>query len=554
MKAIGFLLLIAGVALAQAPSPVQQGVSSSATGSEPIFRVDVTSRTVTAVNYHHRQGSTKIDFRGTALMPAARGTADVMPNTGATRINLHFDRLSNPAQFGPEYLTFVLWGVTPEGRAERLGEVTLKNANDKSADLYATTDLESFGMIVTAEPYFSVSQPSDVVVMENFLRKDTTGTMEQVDAKYELLKRGEYTLNIGASQLAPLTADINVPLQYREAREAIAIAKAQGADKYAADTMQKVAVDMQNADGYYHTKNWKQMETVAREATQMAEDARRISLVKERDEADQAAKAASLAREAAAQRQAAEEAQRRAAAEAETATAQRQKQEAMLAMNDAKQAQMQADLARKAALDAQAQLATEKAAADAARAQAEAARAQAEAARTSAEQDAQALRTRLKDQLNIILSTRDTARGLIVSMSDVLFDFNQATLKQDAKEKLAKVSGILLAYPTLHLSVEGYTDSIGTDDYNQKLSERRAGAVRDYLTSNGIASGNVQAQGFGKAKPVASNDTNAGRQQNRRVEMVVSGDVIGQPIGGPTTNVGPSPMPMIPAGNQPKQP
>ena len=554
MKAIGFLLLIAGVALAQAPSPVQQGVSSSATGSEPIFRVDVTSRTVTAVNYHHRQGSTKIDFRGTALMPAARGTADVMPNTGATRINLHFDRLSNPAQFGPEYLTFVLWGVTPEGRAERLGEVTLKNANDKSADLYATTDLESFGMIVTAEPYFSVSQPSDVVVMENFLRKDTTGTMEQVDAKYELLKRGEYTLNIGASQLAPLTADINVPLQYREAREAIAIAKAQGADKYAADTMQKVAVDMQNADGYYHTKNWKQMETVAREATQMAEDARRISLVKERDEADQAAKAASLAREAAAQRQAAEEAQRRAAAEAETATAQRQKQEAMLAMNDAKQAQMQADLARKAALDAQAQLATEKAAADAARAQAEAARAQAEAARTSAEQDAQALRTRLKDQLNIILSTRDTARGLIVSMSDVLFDFNQATLKQDAKERLAKVSGILLAYPTLHLSVEGYTDSIGTDDYNQKLSERRAGAVRDYLTSNGIASGNVQAQGFGKANPVASNDTNAGRQQNRRVEMVVSGDVIGQPIGGLTTNVGPSPMPMIPAGNQPKQP
>jgi outer membrane protein OmpA-like peptidoglycan-associated protein len=375
-----------------------------------------------------------------------------------------------------------------------------------------------------------------------------------VDAKYELLKRGEYTLNIGASQLAPLTADINVPLQYREAREAIAIAKAQGADKYAADTMQKVAVDMQNADGYYHSKNWKQMETVAREATQMAEDARRISLVKEREEADQAAKDASAAREAAAQRQAAEEAQRRAAAEAETATAQRQKQEAMLAMNEAKQAQMQADLARKAALDAQAQLATEKAAADAARAQAEAARAQAEAARNSAEQDAQAVRAKLKDQLNIILSTRDTARGLIVSMSDVLFDFNQATLKQDAKEKLAKVSGILLAYPTLHLSVEGYTDSIGTDEYNQKLSERRADAVRDYLTSNGIASANVQAQGFGKANPVASNDTNAGRQQNRRVEMVVSGDVIGQPIGGPATNVVPAPMPMVPTGVLPKQP
>jgi outer membrane protein OmpA-like peptidoglycan-associated protein len=314
---------------------------------------------------------------------------------------------------------------------------------------------------------------------------------------------------------------------------------------------------MQNADGYYHSKNWKQMETVAREATQMAEDARRISIVKEREESDQAAKDASAAREAEAQRnaaeaqrRAAEEAQRRAAAETETANAQRQKQEALLAMNEAKVAQQQADAARKAAMDAQAQLAAEKAAADAARAQAEAARA-------SAEQDSQALRTRLKDQLNLILSTRDTARGLIVSMSDVLFDFNQATLKPGTKEKLAKVSGILLAYPTIHLSVEGYTDSVGTDEYNQKLSERRADAVRDYLTSNGINPGNVQAQGLGKANPVASNDTAAGRQQNRRVEMVVSGDVIGQPIGGaPTTNTqgGPSPLPMVPEGNQPKQP
>jgi len=557
MKVTGFILFLAGVAaFAQAPNPVQTGVTPMPNGSVPIFRVDVTSRTITAVNYHHRQGTTKIDFRGTALMPAARGTAEVMPNTGATRINLHFDHLSNPAQFGPEYLTFVLWAITPEGRAERLGEVTLKGPNAKNAELYATSDLESFGMIVTAEPYFSVSQPSDAVVMENFLRGDTTGTMEQIDAKYELLKRGEYTLNIGANKLTPLTSDINVPLQYREAREAIAIAKAQGADTYAPDTMQKVAVDMQNADGYYHSKNWKQMETVAREATQMAEDARRISIVKERELAEQAAKDASAAREAEAQRRAADEARRRAAAEAETASAQRQKQEALLAMNEAKQAQQQADAARQAALDAQAQLATEKAAADTARAQADAARAQAEAARASAEQDAQALRTRLRDQLNLILATRDTARGLIVSLSDVLFDFNQATLKPDAKEKLAKVSGILLAYPMIHLSVEGYTDSIGSDDYNQKLSERRADAVRDYLTSNGITAANIQAQGFGKANPVAANDTAAGRQQNRRVEMVVSGDVIGQPIGGPTSNMqsGPAALPMVPAGNQPKQP
>ena len=333
MKSTGILLLFAGIAFAQAPNPVQTGVTPMPNGVVPIFRVDVTSRTVTAVNYNHRQGTTKIDFRGTALLPEARGTAEMTPNTGATRINLHFDHLSNPSGYGPEYLTYVLWAITPEGRAERLGEIELKSPDDHSAGLYATTDLQSFGLIVTAEPYFSVSQPSDVVVMENFVRSDTTGTLEHVDAKYELLKRGEYTLNIGPGQLSTLTSDLAVPLEYREAREAIAIAEAQGADHYAADTMQKAAIDMQNADGYYRTKNWKQLDTVTREATQMAEDARRISLVKEREEAEQAERDASAAREADAQRRAAEEAQRRAAAEAETAEAQRQKQQAELAMN-----------------------------------------------------------------------------------------------------------------------------------------------------------------------------------------------------------------------------
>ena len=220
MKLSGFVLLLAGATLyAQFPNPVQTGVTRDPNG-QPIFRVDVTSRTVRAVNYHNRQGTTHIDFRGTALMPDARGEASVTANTGATRISLNFNHLSNPAQFGPEYLTYVLWAVTPEGRAERLGEVTLKKADKTTAGLYATTDLQSYGMIVTAEPYFSVSQPSDVVVMENFLRKDTSGTLEIVDAKYELLKRGQYTLNITGGALTPITSDLRIPLQLREAREA----------------------------------------------------------------------------------------------------------------------------------------------------------------------------------------------------------------------------------------------------------------------------------------------------------------------------------------------
>jgi outer membrane protein OmpA-like peptidoglycan-associated protein len=537
-----------GILFAQAPSPVQTNVAPPQDGKVPIFKVEVTSRTVRAVNYHHRQGNTKIDFRGTALMPDARGEAEVTPNDGATRINLHFDHLSNPIQFGPEYQTLVLWAITPEGRPERLGEVTLRDADNKTAGLYATTDLQSFGMIVTAEPYFSVSRPSDVVVMENVLRDDTTGTMEDVDAKYELLKRGQYSENVTAGGVTALTSDLTVPLQLREARLAMSIAKAQGAYKYAADTMQKADDDMTNAEGFYHSKDLKKLETSAREATQMAEDARRISIQKENDEATQAeadanarriadanSQAASAqvraqnaqaqavdaqAQAVDAQAKAAEQARLRAEAQAQAAAADRQKREAETAMASAREAQQSAEMARMASLAEQQKLADAKAAA--------------EAGRLQAEKDAQALRQRLKDQLNLILMTRDTARGLVVNMSDVLFDTAQSTLKPGAKEKLARISGILLAYPTLHVVVEGHTDSVGSDEYNMKLSQRRADAVRDYLGSNNIPSANIESHGVGKDDPVATNDTAAGRQQNRRVEMIVSGDVIGQPLSSST--------------------
>jgi outer membrane protein OmpA-like peptidoglycan-associated protein len=143
------------------------------------------------------------------------------------------------------------------------------------------------------------------------------------------------------------------------------------------------------------------------------------------------------------------------------------------------------------------------------------------------EQDKAALREKLRVQLNLILATRETARGLVVNMSDVLFDTASANLKPGAREKLARISGILVTHAELHIAVEGHTDSVGAEDYNQKLSERRAESVRAYLVEQGIASASVVASGFGKGTPVATNDTAAGRQQNRRVELVVSGGVIG---------------------------
>jgi outer membrane protein OmpA-like peptidoglycan-associated protein len=420
-------------------------------------------------------------------------------------------------------LTYVIWAITPEGNAKNLGELVMKGGGDHT-QLDTTTSLQAFGLIVTAEPYWAVSQPSDVVVMENMIRKDTTGTIESVDAKYELLKRGVYTMNIGVDRLAPIASDMRVPLQLREARSAMAIAQAQGADHYAADTMQKASVDMQNAEGFYQGgHNEKELETVARQATQMAEDARLISIRKEADDALAAERKAAADATLAAQNKAEQERLRAQQADADRRAAEQARMSADQARASAEQAKLEAN---KMLQDAQAERAAAMAAKNQAEAEAEAARASA----NKAEQDKAALRAQLLAQLNSIMQTKDTARGLIMSMSDVLFDTGKATLKPAARENLAKVSGILLAYPSLRVQIEGNTDNVGGDEYNQNLSEKRAFSVRDYLVAQNVPANNLTAIGFGKTRPIASNDTAAGRQQNRRVEMVMSGDVIGTPV------------------------
>jgi outer membrane protein OmpA-like peptidoglycan-associated protein len=525
MKSPGLVLLSVGIALAQPPNPTQQRALTPADTGQPmpIFRVTVVSRTTKAINYHHRRGSTRVDFRGTELMPAARGEAKVESQMGSTKIQTELEHMSPANQFGPEFMTFVLWAITPEGRPANLGEVVL---DGHRAKLLSTTELQSFGLIVTAEPYFAVTQPSDVVVAENFVRNDTTGTISQVDAKYELLQRGMYVMD--RSHYVPVKVNPKGPLQIAEAENAVIIARLAGADRYAADTFAKAILALGNAQAFL-TKGGdrKRAETNAREAAQMAEDARIITFKKKQEEQLAAERAAAAAREAQAQdeaRRAAEQArldqERRARAEAERMEAQRAKREAELAASRATQERAAAEAARAAAL-AQQQVS----AAEAERARIAAA--EAERLRQAAENERTQLRERLRQQLNMILETRESARGLIVNISDVLFDFNKYTLKPAAREKMAKVAGILLAYPGLKLQLEGHTDSIGTDEINQKLSEQRANAVRDFLIAQGVAAANVTARGFGKTQPVASNDTAAGRQQNRRVEMIVSGEPIG---------------------------
>jgi outer membrane protein OmpA-like peptidoglycan-associated protein len=520
MKMPVLMFLAVGCVSAQIANPTQGTVNQAPvnTGQPvPIFRVSVVSRTTKAINYHHRTGSTHIDFRGTELMPLAKGEATVNSQMGSTKIETSLQKMSPASQYGPEYMTFVLWGITPEGRPANLGEVVLEGDHAK---LLSTTDLQSFGLIVTAEPYFAVTQPSDVVVAENFVRNDTTGTIQQVDAKYELLQRGQYIMN--RSQYQPVKVDPKGPLQLAEAENAVEIARLAGADRYAADTMQKATVDLQNARDFLNRKGGdrKASETNAREATQMAEDARIITIRKMREEQLANERAASQRREAQAQEQAraSEEqarldAERRAKAEADRRAAEEARDQADRAATLAAQDRTAAEAARAAAVQQQ-----------------QAAQADAERARLSAqkaEAEKSEMRERLRQQLSAVLETQETARGLIVNISDVLFDFNKYTLKPGARETLAKVSGILLAYPGLKIQLEGHTDSIGSDEYNQKLSEDRANAVREYLVGQGVPGTTVTAAGFGKGNPVASNDNAAGRQKNRRVEMVVSGEPIG---------------------------
>src|SRR5476649_2089762 len=450
MKAPTVLLFALTSLIAQIPNPTQQSPRPVDTGRPmPIFRVTVVSRTTKAINYNHRNGTTHIDFRGTELMPAAKGEASVESRMGSTKIETAMQHMTPASQYGAEYMTYVLWGITPEGRPNNLGEVVLEGDHAK---LLSTTDLQSFGLIVTAEPYFAVTQPSDVVVAENFIRNDTTGTILQVDAKG--------------------------PLQLAQAENAVEIARLAGAERYAAETFQKALVDLKNAEDFLHSKNKdrKVSETNAREATQMAEDARIITYKKIREEqlANERAAAAgresdARAREAEAQAQARQSAeQARLSAEQSRMDAQRRAQ-AETDRLAADQARAQADQARLQAEQASAQAMQDKAAADADKAaaleQQQAARADADAARMTAqkaEAEKLALRERLRQQLNMILETQETARGLIVNISDVLFDFNKFTLKPGAREKLAKVSGILLAYPGLQIQLEGHTDAVGS--------------------------------------------------------------------------------------------
>lgn len=480
-----FLIFAASVA------PVALGQNTAVTGDQASgYRMSVVSRSTQAVDYRHK-GSTKVDLKGTDLSSDVRGEAKVEGKAAGVKIDVNVDRLRAANSFGLAYLTYVLWAISPEGRPRNLGELVV---HDGKSSLQTTVDMQAFALIVTAEPDFAVTQPSDLIVAQNEIRHDTKGGVEPVNVKFELISHDTYN-----SQVQPINSPVyevsnKTPLDLLEARNAVRIAKDARAGQYAPSELQKAQDLLDRAEDYYRRKQGNgPIGTVAREASQTAEEARVMSI--QREEQAQRDQERQAAADQTAKAQADAQAQQAAAAQAQAQAQQSQAQAA------------QAEQARQQAAQ-QAQ--------------------QADQARQQAENDKAQMRARMLQQLNQVLATRDSARGLIVNMPDVLFDTGKADLKSTARERMAKVAGILIAYPDIHVEIDGYTDSTGSLEFNQRLSQDRAESVRSYLSSQGVNSSAITTQGFGPSQPIASNDTASGRQQNRRVELVVSGSSIGE--------------------------
>jgi flagellar motor protein MotB len=512
-----FVLLLAG---ASAQSGPPQG--NPPPDPQPIYRVTVVSRTLPAINYEHRSGPTKIDFEGTVLLPKAKGDATVESKRGRISVDAKFDHLDPPTKFGREYLTYVLWAITPEGRPKNLGEIVV-SPSDK-AKISVTTDLQALGLMVTAEPYYSVTVPSDVVVLENVVRPDTIGRVEEVAAKYELLPRGQYTLNINPNQLRTVGTEAEAlpfdryeaVLELYQAQNAVQIARSLGADHFAGDTLSKAETLLREAQDLQARKQDTHMiVSRAREAAQMAEDAR-IVTVKRRDE-DRLSHERQQDQDQSRARTDTQEAQAQAAADRSAAEAEREA---------AERARSEAEQARAIAAQQLAQ------------AEIERSRPRREPPGPARLDDTTIIqgqdsihrqtRANLLAGLNGIMPARDTPRGLVVAVPDSMLVTSPRNPAPPVARQLAQIAALITTYPGLRVRVEGYSDDRGSDLESRSISQGRAQVVRDILVTNGVPSSAAMAAGYGKDRPIASNDSAAGRDQNRRVEIVIVGQAIGE--------------------------
>ena len=468
-------------------------------------QVIVEKRHTLAVRYKDND-ETSVNITGTALNAQATGKAEIKRRDGRTRVKLKMENLGNPQALGAYYTTYILWAIAPEGQADNLAELPIKN----EFDVEVTTSFQTFGLIITAEPHSAVKLPSPVIVAENTLRKGTEGVIQGSRIEYS---GDPGTLYVVATQESPaLNADYSTPLMILGARRSVEIARRAGAHRYAEHELREAEVKLAALEQTWpeRRKDEIKFSGLAHDVMRLGERARELAverMIAARLEEERHVASTTIAAAVSDADQAKADAERaRAEAAASQEAVERTERELAEAHRRVDQAQTEAERA--------------KANEDLAKAEAERARLEADRAK----QDKDELQQKLFTSISAILETRREARGLIVNLSDVLFDFNQASLKPGAREKLSKLAGILLAYTgPYHMEIEGHTDAIGSQDYNQKLSEDRAQSVSSYLLKEGLQSDRIVAvHGFGKLRPVATNDTPEGRQMNRRVEIIIT--------------------------------
>lgn len=471
--------------------------------------------------------SLSVKFKGTERLPKASGEAKVQRKKGTTEIEIELDEMKPAAYFGGDYATYVLWVVSPEGHTDNVGEFILQGNRSK---LNVTTPLETFGLFVTAEPHFLVDVPSRFVVLENTRpTNNITGQMlEAANIKYRgfdgIYRASQDTLVNEPEVKGETRSDV------RQAKVSLMLAERADARKYAPEEYAK-AYDAwkKTAEAAESRADKRLLMSYGHETVRLAVEAEKrakersfqAALDSERKANNEQIVALKLSIEKAesdADRAALVAKQKEMELAMETAARNTAQQQAEEAARRAEEAEAKARLATQQA----GQLANEKLKAQADAAQAKMTAEQAKAAAEQAQKERDAARARMRDALSVVVETRETARGLIVNLPDILFGFNQDQLKPEAREKLSKVCGILSVAGGYNLSIEGHTDNKGSDDYNQKLSERRAQNVSTYLGTCGLSQAHLTSRGFGKTQPIAPNETAEGRQQNRRVEIVIS--------------------------------
>jgi outer membrane protein OmpA-like peptidoglycan-associated protein len=479
------LLLLAGVEQAQ----------------EQIKVVQPVTQTVEALALTFPEGKTiSVKLQGTDRLPQANGEAKVERKKGTTEIEIELDEMKPADLFGGDYNTYVLWSVSPQGLVSNAGEFIL---NGNRSKLNVSSRLETFGLFVTAEPHFLVKMPSRFVVMQMVRPVDNLQVPLQV-AKIEYRgQQGIYQAERESLADAP-EAKKEIRSDVGQAETSVRLATAAKADEFAKEKLIAAQISLQKTqEAVRGNVDKKKVAELAKETIRLAYEAQSLS--------EERSMEASLV----AERQAKAEEKARLERESQQSELARAEEERRRAEAEAAQARAQAEQERS-------------------RLKAEEAQRQESAARMAAEraqQEKAALRAKLLAQFNAILPTNDSERGLVVNLGDVLFDTGKYTLRQEAVVLLARFSGTVLNYPELSIRSEGHTDSTGSAELNQKLSEQRANAVRDFLISQGLATEKVTSIGRGLAEPVADNQTAAGRQKNRRVELIISGEVIGTKVG-----------------------